>query len=149
MASHKTKTNRPARQLRSSGVSEPKGMATELRIDPELKREPLHDSFLIMSLVRGVLTRTGGGWVALLLRVGLVGFVAVVGAARVNFGDPIWAVAFLFTLAVALAGAGILFCQTWALLQSLAFRRCGYALLAFGIVGLLILSFFAQSYRGM
>ncbi|MGD0059177.1 MAG: hypothetical protein ABSD58_07140 [Verrucomicrobiia bacterium] len=86
----------------------------------------------------------GYGWFALLLRFGLVAFVAVVGAAKVNLHDPVWATAFLVALAIALVGVGILAWESWTFSESDVCRYCGYALLILGIVGLVVISFFAQ-----
>jgi hypothetical protein len=88
-------------------------------------------------------THLGYGWFALLLRLGLVALVAIVGAAKVNSRDPAWATAFVVAVAIALVGVGILMWQSWTLSESVVYRYYGYALLIIGIVGLLVISFFA------
>ena len=91
----------------------------------------------------------GYGWLELVVRFGSVAFVAVVGAAKVNFHDPIWVATFLVALTIALVGAGILSWQSWTSSESIVYRYSGYALLILGIVLLLAISFFDQWFRSI
>src|SRR5947207_15696212 len=94
-------------------------------------------------------THQGAGLFGLLVRFGFVAFVAVVGAAKVNFHNPAWAITFLVALTIALVGGGILTWQSWAISESVVCRSCGYALLALGIVGLLVISFCLQCFTSV
>ncbi len=94
-------------------------------------------------------THLGYGWFALLLRFGVVAFVAIVGAAKVNFHDPAWGTAFLVALAIARVGVIILAWRSWTFSESAVYRYCGYALLILGLVGLLLISFFPEWFRSV
>jgi hypothetical protein len=80
---------------------------------------------------------------------GIFVLVAVISALKANFHDRLWVTAYFTAVAIALAGTGVLVWERWSASDSVVCRRCGQTLLLLGIVGLLVLSFFALSHTSV